>query len=281
MSNELKESEVKEIKKYAAGKLGECRKGNDIIGTQIFSILSLFARVIFYPLGEEAPWGFTRISGSRNDAALEKPFVAINTSIPLDCQVFAAAHELYHIWYEQTPDVLPADLLNEQDKAVSEKMANRFAAEFLVDEMLLKQELVLYNIDEITIKSILQLCELFVVPYRTMAKRLREINRITDEELKRFLSETEESINQYRRMYSFVLRNPDERVVMDNLIELAVKAYSERYITFEKMEYLLELGNLTPEDLGIEKKACYEFPSDDELDSIMEEYYCRHLQFVN
>lgn len=271
MPNELNEIEIREIKKYASWKLGECRKGNDIIGTQIFSILSLFARVIYYPLGKDAPWGFTRISGSRNDAALEKPFVAINTSIPLDCQVFAAAHELYHIWYEQTPDVLPADLLNEQDKAVNEKMANRFAAEFLVDEMLLKQELVLYNIDKITIKSILQLCELFVVPYRTMAKRLWEINRITDEDLQRFLSETEESVNQYRRMYSFVLRNPDERVVMDNLIELAVKAYSDRYITFEKMEYLLELGNLTPVDLGIEKKICYEFPSDDELDRIMEE----------
>jgi len=271
MPNELNEIEIREIKKYASWKLGECRKGNDIIGTQIFSILSLFARVIYYPLGKDAPWGFTRISGSRNDAALEKPFVAINTSIPLDCQVFAAAHELYHIWYEQNPDVLPADLLNEQDKTVNEKMANRFAAEFLVDEMLLKQEIELYNIDKITIKSILQLCELFVVPYRTMAKRLWEINRITDEDLLRFLSETEESVNQYRRMYSFVLRNPDERVVMDNLIELAVKAYSDRYITFEKMEYLLELGNLTPVDLGIEKKICYEFPSDDELDSIMEE----------
>ena len=27
----------------------------------------------------------------------------------------------------------------------------------------------------------------------------------------------------------------------------------------------------TPEELGVEKKANYEFPSDDELDSIMEE----------
>lgn len=41
---------------------------------------------------------------------LEKPFVAINTSIPIDCQVFAAAHELYHIWYEKNPDILPLDL---------------------------------------------------------------------------------------------------------------------------------------------------------------------------
>lgn len=71
MINELNEIEVNEIKDFAREKLELCRKGNDIIGTQIFSILSLYARVIYYPLGEDAPWGFTRISGSQNDALLE------------------------------------------------------------------------------------------------------------------------------------------------------------------------------------------------------------------
>ena len=271
MPNGLNELEIKEIKKYAGNKLGECRKGNDIIGNQIFSILSLYARVIYYPLGKDAPWGFTRISGSKNDTMREKPFVAINTSIPLDCQVFAAAHELYHIWYEEKPDVLPSDLLNEQDKAVSEKKANRFAAEFLVDEMLLKQEIALYQINEITIKSILQLCELFVVPYRTMAKRLEEIGIITENQLQKFLDESEETINKYRKMYSFAQKSADERVIMDNLVELAVNAYEAGYVTFEKLEHLLRLSNMTPEELGIEKQSNYEFPSDDELDSIMEE----------
>lgn len=271
MHNELNEKEIHEIKRYASGKLGECRKLNDIIGTQIFSILSLYARVIYYPLGNEAPWGFTRISGSKDDATLEKPFVAINTSIPLDCQVFAAAHELYHIWYEQNPDVLPSDLLNEQNNKIEEKKANRFAAEFLVDEMLLKKEIDLYKIDIKTIKGVLQLCDLFVVPYRTMAKRLREINLISDIELHEYLNEAEDSINKYRKIYSFALRSPDERIMMDNLIELTVKAYDAGYITFEKMEYLLDICNLKPEDIGIESKIRYEFPLDDEFDSIMEE----------
>jgi len=91
--------------------------------------------------------------------------------------VFAAAHELYHIWYEQNSDALPVDLLNEQDKKTGEKKANRFAAEFLIDEVLLKQEIELYKIKKFTIKSILQLAELFTVPYRTMVKRLKEILR--------------------------------------------------------------------------------------------------------
>ena len=97
MHKGLSDFEIEEVKNQARKKLGVCRKTNDIIGVKIFSILGLYARVIYYPLGKDAPWGFTRISGSQNDAALEKPFVAINTSIPVDCQVFAAAHELYHI----------------------------------------------------------------------------------------------------------------------------------------------------------------------------------------
>ena len=58
---------------------------------------------------------------------------------------------------------------------------------------------------------------------------------------------------------------------MDNLVELAVNAYEKGLISFEKLEYLLEISKLSPEDLGIEKKTSYSFPSDDELDSIMEE----------
>lgn len=271
MTNELSEIDVNEIKEFAREKLGRCRKGNDIIGTQIFSILGLHARAIYYPLGKDAPWGFTRISGSQNDASLDKPFVAINSSIPVDCQVFAAAHELYHIWYEQNPDVLPADLLKGQNQEISEKKANRFAAEFLVDEQLLKQEIDIYKIKKYTIKSILQLASLFFVPYRTMVKRLFEISMISGSEADSFLSETEEAIWQYKKRYSIPIINTDERVAIDNLVELAVNAYEKGLISFEKLEYLLEMSRLTPNDLGIEKKTSYSFPSDDELDRIMEE----------
>lgn len=160
MHKELNDFEIAEVKKQAWEKLGVCRKTNDIIGTQIFSMLSLFARVIYYPLGKDAPWGFTRISGSQNDSGLEKPFVAINTSIPVSCQVFAAAHELYHIWYEQNPDVLPGDLLDEDGKETNERKANRFAAEFLVDDMVLRQEIETYKIKKLQLRQFLswQIC---------------------------------------------------------------------------------------------------------------------------
>ena len=271
MHKELSDFEVEEVKKRAREKLGVCRKVNDIIGVQIFSILGLYARVIYYPLGKDAPWGFTRISGSQNDSALKKPFVAINTSISIDCQVFAAAHELYHIWFEQKPDILPSDLLEENGKEINEKRANRFAAEFLVDEMVLRQELEIYKIRECTIKSVLQLADLFTVPYQAMAKRLREIGFIGDEELKKLLSESKDSIMRYKKRYALSSPEADEHIAMDNLAELAVNAFEADLITYEKLEYLLWLCGLKPGDIGITKMSGRVFPSDEELDSVMEE----------
>lgn len=270
MSKGLNDFDIDEVKNQARERLGMCCKTNDVIGTQIFSILGLFARVIYYPLGEEAPWGFTRISGTKNDVALEKPFVAINTSIPMDCQVFAAAHELYHIWYEKNPDILPSDLLDEEHKELNEKKANRFAAEFLMDEIMLRQEMEIYKVKEITIKNILLLSNLFVVPYRAMVKRLHEVGIIEKKQQEKLLSESDFSVQRYKMQYGFLSMESSQKIVMDNLAELAVKAFEAQLITYEKFEYLLDLCNLKSEDLGIKKESGSGFPSDEELDSIME-----------
>ena len=270
MRKGLNDFEINEIKNQAKEKLGLCCKTHDIIGTQIFSILGLYARVIYYPLGKDAPWGFTRISGSKNDAGLEKPFAAINTSIPISCQVFAAAHELYHIWYEHNPDIIPGDLLDENE-ATNERKANRFAAEFLMDENMLRQEIDTYKIKKFTIKAVLQLAELFTVPYRAMVKRLFETNCIPTVEKEKLLSETSESIERNRKKYALNAGEADHRIAVDNLAELAVNAYEAELITFEKLEYLLGVCGLNPEDLGIRKANGSAFPSDDELAAIMEE----------
>lgn len=271
MRKGLNNIETELVKEQAREKLGICCKTNDIIGTQIFSILKLYARVIYYPFGENAPWGFTRLSGSKKNVGFEKPFVAINTSIPVPCQVFAAAHELYHIWYEQNPDILPSNLLDEDEKGINEKKANRFAAEFLVNETMLRQEMDIYKIKKITIKAILQLTDIFTVPYKAMVKRLHETGFIGNEERAKFLTESPESIRRYRKRFAFSTGDADNRIFVDNLAELSVSAYESKLITFEKLEYLLGLCELKPQDVGIDKIANNPFPSDDELDNIMED----------
>ena len=171
----LSSDEITDIQRQALAKLAECRKTQDVIGTQIFSILSLHARVFYYPLGKLGPWGITYMWGMDSDVLAEKPFVAINTSIPVDAQVFAAAHELYHIWCDEKAEAIPASILAETDEHgtqldVSELKANRFAAEFLVEENMLLQEMRIYTITshKISVKDILQLASLFTVPYKTI-----------------------------------------------------------------------------------------------------------------
>lgn len=104
-----------------------------------------------------------------------------------------------------------------------------------------------------------------------MTKRLFEIGEISNADADRFLAETETGIEQYKKRYSIPSIKADERVAIDNLVELAMNAYEKSLVSFEKLEYLLEMSKLRPEDLGIERKVSYSFPSDDELDSIMEE----------
>lgn len=270
---ELTEAEALKVKDYAASKLGVCRKMNDIIGTQIFQILSLHARVIYYPLGKESVWGFTRIKGARGGVQSQKPFVVINSSIPIDCQVFAAAHELYHIWEDDKVDVVPAYVMDDETGDRNELKANRFAAEFLVEEELLIKELRTYGIasDNVSLKDILILSELFCVPYRTMVKRLFEIGFITKTDRNRFLNASEQEVMIARKRYALSIPQGDEKIAIDNLTELAVDAYENKRITFEKLEYLLDISNLKPVDVGISESENNPFPSDDELDKIMEE----------
>ncbi len=271
--SELTGSEVEEIKEKAAAKLGVCKKQNDVIGQQIFLILSLYARVIYYPLGKDAVWGFTRLEGDDEGRQSGKPFVAINSSIPNDCKVFAAAHELYHIWFENETDVVPANIVDEKCTSRNELKANRFASEFLVDEELLRKELRTYSIDsdKIALKDILKLSELFSVPFKMMVKRLYEIGVLQKQECFKFLSLTDEDLSVARKRYSLLIPEADNRISIDNLTDLAIEAYDKKRITFEKLEYLLGLSKLSPLDVGISKPAGYVFPSDAELDDIMGE----------
>jgi len=273
----LSSDEITDIQRQALAKLAECRKTQDVIGTQIFSILSLHARVFYYPLGKLGPWGITYMWGMDSDVLAEKPFVAINTSIPVDAQVFAAAHELYHIWFDKKAETIPGSILAETDEHgtqldVSELKANRFAAEFLVDENMLRQEMRIYTITphKISVKDILQLASLFTVPYKTMVKRLHEIQAITRDECEQYLAITESSIEQLRRRYSFTVPEADNRIAIDNLVELALATYEKKRISYENLQYLLSMSNLEPSDVGITKPQGFIPPSDNELDDIME-----------
>lgn len=132
--------EVREITDKVNGRLGAYKKSNRIIKEDVFKILEMNCRTLYYPIEDDDICGFVY-------KFRDRIFAYINTYIPLEKQVFAAAHELYHIWYS---DIEKGELLNsevlEEELPVSEinkedLKANRFGAEFLLPEEVFRNEL--------------------------------------------------------------------------------------------------------------------------------------------
>ena len=132
--DQLNNKEIASIREMVQEKLALYHKENDVIGGQIFNILENESRVLYYPLEDQEVWGFS-------ESIKEESFVCINTSISYDKQVFAAAHELYHVWSNQIGEVILSHNLEDTADSKEEMKASRFAAEFLVSEELLHQEM--------------------------------------------------------------------------------------------------------------------------------------------
>jgi len=256
------------VKEQANEKLALINKQNDILGDQIFDILKQHCRVLFYPLNDEDVWGFyEKINGTS--------FVCINSSIDFDKQVFVAAHELYHLWFNHAEELILASELEERETntPLEELKANRFAAEFLVPEMLLRQEIRTLKIDDekIDIADIVTLARVFLVPYRTLVKRLLEIDMITPAGCSAFLDLPEEEVSRWRKRLGIELLERTNKISLDNLIDKAISAFERHQITRAKLEHLLSLANTNPEDLGIPDDDTGTRPSDEELDALMED----------
>ena len=270
MLNNLNSKAIDEIRSKARKKLNEYSKLNDVIGGQIFNILELENKVLYYPIEDEEVWGFSeKIKG--------KSFVWINTAIAYDKQVFAAAHELYHLWFENDGEVILKKDIEEMNNCVSisesELKANRFAAEFLINEELLLQEIRTYSMDKnkIDIKDIIKLSNLFIVPYKTMVKRLYEIKLISQKRYTQLMELSNKEVEVWRNRLGLSLPTRDNKIGLSNLVDKAMELYERKKITREKLEYLLDFAGLTTKEMGIKDEELYIPPTDEELDEIMEE----------
>lgn len=263
VNEQLSKKTVEMIRAQAREKLIAYCKLNDVLGTQIFNILEKESKVLYYPLEDLKVWGFSEtIKG--------KSFVCINTSLPYEKQVFAAAHELYHLWYGSSGEIMLSDNTDElnSDKEV-ELWANRFAAEFLVDEQLLLQEMRIYEIDKnnIEIKDIVKLANIFIVPYHTMVRRLCEIGVMKEKNYLKHMSVSDEQADIWKNRLGLSVPVRKEKIGLSNLVDKAMRLYEDKLITYDKLEYLLAFSELTPENMGIKVSHEYQPPTDEELDA--------------
>lgn len=184
-------SRFDQIKKVATGFAGNY-VGNNIIQDDIFALIENYARAkemplewIRLPIDDKKLCACTFIRGGRI-------FVMLNTKLPYSKQIFAAAHELYHIWCYledndteliRTGSILDAQTIDEGTTEDEEMEANAFAGVLLVPSDSLNQQMRIYQItnSDLGVDEILTLMDIFAVPYKATVLRLVEENKISGE----------------------------------------------------------------------------------------------------
>ena len=265
MINGLSPDDLTDLEEKVTSKLAVLNKASRIIKDEVFKILANSSTLIQYPIEDDELCAFVCIKRGTI-------FSFINSFIPYEKQIFAAAHELYHIWYDE--DVLSrGEILNNATMELQntniddrELKANRFAAMLLVPEDVLLNELKYMRIkqDEIQRPDIVKLMDVFCVPYKTMVRRLREINFISAETYNNFYAVPDKDVLllQKRLQMGDNLYSRPKNIKFGSLVDDTLSAFEKRLITERKLHSLLSIAQKQPEDFGI---STPQPPSEEEL----------------
>ena len=165
--------------------------GDIIIRDSIFTIIPNYARkceqpieLFRYPFKDNELWAFTF-------AKKDTVFLCVNSELPLCKQIFAAAHELYHIWLyreDNTPNaitdgsLLDSKIANDDMSSQEDREANAFAGLLLMPDNIIKKQIDLYDIgiNHFTLDDIVMLMDIFALPYKATVLRLLESGYIDE-----------------------------------------------------------------------------------------------------
>lgn len=265
----LNEEEIEKIEIKAL----KHRKMNDLgtespIGDKIFHIIEnqYESFLLLYPLKSRNIAGFTRKKGDLIQ-------IFINTSFDKGFQNFACAHELYHLIQFQekendnfvickNTDVL--DTIDESYINLEELKANYFAAAFLlpreiVFERFKKIKKLNYSEEDFILEILKVQCQ-YEVPFKTILKRLRELN-IIDNKYYENLKIYEDNILEYCKMMDVSIENSIKSLITSNarkyhtlnVPKLAADVYKNSCISFAKLEDIIMKYDKATEDFNITK----------------------------
>lgn len=280
MSNRivLNELQIENIRKLARDKrqtlgfVGETPIANDI-----FTIIeNLDIRLLEYPIkSDDGNPAFSAALMYSEEGGEELVFIGLNTADYFDKQVFALAHELYH-FYTKTGYHLSR--LEDEEHNLIEAQANRFAAEFLLPESILEsivlREFKTSSLQKVQTKTILRFIArlqcIWWLPYRSIVKRLKEINAISDEQYTELYAVDARNLNsEYGRLGQAINKDIFSKLntttsttgISPKDIEVIIRNFEDNIIDEDKFTETLNLFHKTPDDFG------YEFTiSDEDMD---------------
>ena len=249
------------------------RKMNDLgtespIGNKVFDIVEnqYDSFLLLYPLKSKNIAAFTRKQGSITQ-------VFVNTSFERGFQNFACAHELYHLIDFQERQIDKFIICNDRDISetmdqddidIDELKANYFAASFLLPKDVIEERFKkIKGINcsrEDFILEIIKLQSQYEVPFKTILKRLKElevINRDNYEQLKIY----EDKILEYCKMMDESISKSIQKLESSNcrkyhtlnVSKMASDVYKNNIISFAKLESIIKNYDKTIEDFNIEK----------------------------
>ncbi|MGG1618817.1 ImmA/IrrE family metallo-endopeptidase [Paenibacillus sp. NRS-1782] len=268
----LSPKEFDEIEAKVRAKLGEKLKTHRVLREEVLELIQQEATLLKYPIKDNELCAFVCKKKDR-------VFVYINTFIPREKQVFAAAHELYHIWYDQDKlnqtELLHDQVLENYTEDVNELKANLFAALLLVPTEVLSNEIKSRGIQKnsLKIEDIVRLMALFYVPFKTIVRRLFEIEFIDEKKMREFLTVPDRDsqagviLVRKRLQLNDSTQDRTNEVFFENLVENAISAYNEEIINEQKLRNILSLVNQSPESMQI-----IELGTEGDWDSIMGDY---------
>ena len=156
--------------------------------------------ILCYPFSDDELWAFT----------LQKKgtiFVCLNSELPISKQIFAAAHELYHI-YRYSVDIdkegtgiatlLDSKTADECAQSQEDAEANAFAALLLMPSNLLSDHLSIFDIsrNSPSIDDILILMDTFGIPFKAVVLRMYECQLISKAKAEVLLTTTAENVEK-------------------------------------------------------------------------------------
>ena len=280
----LSEIQLEEIRKLAEktrhslGFVGDTPIANDI-----FTFLDNEGILLLeYPIksdGEKPAFSAALMYSKEGDKELA--FIGLNTADYFDKQIFAIAHELFH-YYTKTGSHLSRP--SEEENDLVEKTANRFAAEFLLPENTLKsivlKEFKTSSLEKKQTKTLLRFIArlqcTWWLPYRSLVKRLQEINAISDEQYNKLFAIDERDMDgEYGRTgraineEAFLKLNKATNNIGTSPkdIEIIIRNFEDELIDEDKFTNTLALFNKNPDDFG------YEFEVSDEDIEEFEEFF--------
>lgn len=193
-------------------------------------------------------------------------FIGLNTARCYDEQIFALAHELYHFItrtgkaYEQNVDM--------EDK-LTEKKADRFAAELLLPAEMLRSKVSMeFDAKDMNHMSELRILRFVVrlqcewwLPYHALINRLFEENHINEDTYDRLYQiddRDEKSIycsifksldnDKFRLLNEKTMR----RDISADVLEIIIQNYEDGHMSEDEFSYLLDLYGKSPADLGFD-----------------------------